>query len=64
MPVIPKEIVRVPTPCVRQRIQVVAQFQRRLTFGHQGRLTNGSHVRKRGVQIEKSGSSLYSYIVF
>ena len=27
----------------------------RLTFGHQGRLMNGSHVRNRGAQIEGSG---------
>ena len=27
----------------------------RLTFGHQGRLMNGSHVRNRGAQIEESG---------
>ena len=27
----------------------------RLTFGHQGHLMNGSHVRNRGAQIEESG---------
>ena len=26
-----------------------------LTFGHQGRLMNGSHVKNRGSQIEESG---------
>ena len=28
----------------------------RLTFGRQGRLMNGSHMRNRAAQIEKSGS--------
>ena len=38
-----------------EEVAKVDLWSSRLTFGHQGHFMKGSHVRKRGTQIEESG---------